>query len=294
MSHTVNNAFGEGMKKVKAVMDVKQVLIDVHFFFKLSSARREDYVELEELTDVMAEFTFKYCSTRWLYIGKVVVRMMEQIENVKLYFLMKLPTLSGFKGTKGVGNSERYQRIKKMLNNELLMPCMSFIVYESQIFKPFVLLFQKEEPMIHMLFPQMKKLIQDLLLKFVNQKVLKNLAGDLNAILKYDVNIQANFNVQRDMGTKTNSLLIDIKDKLVKKKFVDEIVTSFYTASTGYLISNLPLGKQVLNDAQYLHSNFSRKNVEKLFLRLVADVAKFLGEKFTDVFGVAQKASMLY
>ena len=210
--HTVNNAFGEGMKIIKAVLDIEQFLIDLHFFFKLSSARREDYKEIEDLTDVTTEFMLRYCSTRWLYIGKTVLRVMEQNENIKLYFLTKLPTLAGFKGKKGVGSTERYQCIKKMLNNDLLLPCMSFVVYASLIFKPFVLLFQKEEPMIHMLLPQMKKLIQDLLVKFVDQKVLKskNLAGDVNAVLNYDVNIAANFNVQRDMGTKTNSLLTDI------------------------------------------------------------------------------------
>ena len=134
-----------------------------------------------------------------------------------------------------------------------------------------------------------------MLVKFVDQKVLKskNLAGDVNAVLNYDVNIAANFNVQRDMGTKTNSLLTDIiKDNLVKKKFVDEIVTSFYTASTGYLISNLPLGKQILIDAQYLHSNCRQKNVEKPLLRLVGDVVKCLGGSFNDVFEVGKSCTV--
>ena len=269
--HIVNNAFGEGMKTIKAVMDIEQFLIDLLFFFKLSSAGREDYKELEEMTDVTAEFMLRYCSTRWLFIGKAVLRVMEQMDNLKLYFLTKLPTLAGFKGKKGVGSTERYQRIKKMLNNDLLLPCMSFVVYTSLIFKPFVLLFQKEEPMIHMLFPQMKKLLQDLLVKFVDQKVLKNLEN-INAIMEYDVNNADNYNVQRDIGTKTCSLLTKVvKDNLVKKKFV-EAVTNFYTASTAYLIRNLPLGKQVLIDAQYLHSNCRRKNVEKPLLRLVGEV----------------------
>ena len=80
-------------------------------------------------------------------VTHVVVRMMEQLENVKYYFFTKLPTLPGFKGKNGVANTERYQRIAKMLKNELLLPCMLFIAYASLIFKPFVLLFQKEEPM---------------------------------------------------------------------------------------------------------------------------------------------------
>ena len=42
---------------------------------------------MENLTDVTAEYLLKFCSTRWLYIGKVFVRMMEQKENIKEYFL---------------------------------------------------------------------------------------------------------------------------------------------------------------------------------------------------------------
>ena len=104
-----------------------------NFFFKLSSAKREDYKEVQELTDVTAEYLLKYCSTRWLHNGDVVVRMME---HVKYYFSTKLPTLTGFKGKNGVANTERYQRIAKMLKNELLLPCMLFIAYTSLIFKP--------------------------------------------------------------------------------------------------------------------------------------------------------------
>ena len=60
MLHTTNNSFGEGMKIIKQVIEVEQFLTDVHFFFKLSSARREDFREVESVTNVAAEFALKY------------------------------------------------------------------------------------------------------------------------------------------------------------------------------------------------------------------------------------------
>ena len=75
------------MKMVKGYLDIEQLLVDLHSFFKLWSARREDYKALEEVTDVVAKSMMRYCSTRWLYIGKTVLRVMEQIDNTKLYFL---------------------------------------------------------------------------------------------------------------------------------------------------------------------------------------------------------------
>ena len=81
-------------------LDIEQVLIQVYFFFKYSSARREDYKEMKNLTDITAEYLLKYCSIRQLYIGKVVVQMME-------YFLTFLPAQKGFMNKNGVGNTER-------------------------------------------------------------------------------------------------------------------------------------------------------------------------------------------
>ena len=69
------------------------------------------------------------------------VQMMEQMENIKEYFLTFLPAQKGFMNKNGVGNTVHYQRIKKALNNDLLLPTLSFLVYTSNIFKPFMLSF---------------------------------------------------------------------------------------------------------------------------------------------------------
>ena len=84
--HTVNNGFGEGLKQLKETLDVKQFLIGIYFFFKYSSARREDYKEMENLTDVTAEYLLKYCSTCWLYIGKVVVQIWSKWKTSRVLF----------------------------------------------------------------------------------------------------------------------------------------------------------------------------------------------------------------
>ena len=82
---------------------------------------------------------------------------MEQIENIKEYFWTFLPTQKGFINKNGVGKTELYQRIKKALNNDLLLPTLSFIVYTSNIFKLFMLLFQSKQPLIpHIAYPDEK------------------------------------------------------------------------------------------------------------------------------------------
>ena len=110
----------------------------MHFFFKLSAARREDYRSVSELTDVTTHYIIKHCQTRWLILDKVLVRIIKQYENLKEYFLKTLSTLLGFKGKNGVNQTERYQRIKNVLTSKTALAYMSFIFYGCQDFKEFV------------------------------------------------------------------------------------------------------------------------------------------------------------
>ena len=52
--HPVYTSFRKGLKKLN--FDFSEFFHDVHFFFKLSSARREKYASLEELTNVVAKY----------------------------------------------------------------------------------------------------------------------------------------------------------------------------------------------------------------------------------------------
>ena len=54
------------------------------------SARREDYRSLSSLTNVAAEYA-KKTSIRWLSMKYVAVRILEQYDNLKEYFLKFLP-----------------------------------------------------------------------------------------------------------------------------------------------------------------------------------------------------------
>lgn len=127
--------------------------------------------------------------------------MMNLIENIKQYFLTFLTAQKGFLYKHGVGNTERYQRIKKALQNELLLPTLSFIVYTSNIFKPLMLLFYSKQPLIHILHTQMKRIVGDLLSKFFSIKFLSNIVGSdgllkIADLIKFDVYTKETYNAQ--------------------------------------------------------------------------------------------------
>ena len=104
--HSANNAFNKGLKVLKTTVDLDEFAINLHFFFKYSSARREDYKNLEELTDLTSEFVIKHCQTRWISLDKVLVRISEQFCNLHNYYLEHLPTQSEFNSKKGVSRTE--------------------------------------------------------------------------------------------------------------------------------------------------------------------------------------------
>ena len=165
--HIANNTFLEGIKYLKDNVNVDQFAIDLHFVFKLSAARREDDRGVSELTDVTTHYVIKHSHTRWLSLDKVLVRIIEQYENLKEYFLITLPTLLGFKGKNGVSQTERYQRIRNVLTSKAAIAYMSFSVHVCQDFKEFVLPLQSTEPKIHVLYTKCFKLVKDLPSKFV-------------------------------------------------------------------------------------------------------------------------------
>ena len=116
--HIANNAFLKGIKCLKDNVNDDRFAIDLHFFFKPSAARREDYRGVLELTDVTMHYVIKHCQTCWLSLDKVLVRISEQYKNRKVYLLKTLHTLPGFKGKNGVSETELFQKIKNVLTSK--------------------------------------------------------------------------------------------------------------------------------------------------------------------------------
>ena len=93
--HIVHNSFRYGILALS--VDVDRYALDIHFFFNLSAGRRADYKKMESVTNIVSHYAQKHVSTRWVTLKKVVVRLLEQHENLKEYFLTYLPTTAGFK-----------------------------------------------------------------------------------------------------------------------------------------------------------------------------------------------------
>ena len=92
--HKVHNAFRKGLSELN--IDLDQFARDIYFFLKLSSARREDYSDLEKITEVAAAYAIKHSSAIWLSLKFVCIRILEQLDNLKQCFLVFLAKQKNF------------------------------------------------------------------------------------------------------------------------------------------------------------------------------------------------------
>ena len=224
------------------------------FFFKHSSARREDYASVEEVTEVVARYAMQHTETRWLTMKYAAVRILEQWKNLKEYFLKVLPQQSTFKST--VAKTERYKRITKALQDPLTEAYVSFCAFASAEFEDFLLPFQSDEPLIHLLYPSMCKLVSNLMGKFICKKMLSGVDSEN---LLVDIHLKTNRKPLSliEVGTKAKGILNEqahllnvSQDKLqyLRKECLD-----FYLAAATHLLDRLPFHVLVIKHAQFFH-----------------------------------------
>ena len=73
---------------------------------------------------------------------------------------------------------------------------IAFVAFAAQYFEGFLLQFQSEQPMIHLLYQGMCKLYNSILMKFVNEKSLYDSLGNMKnqtQILAIDLTNKENF-----------------------------------------------------------------------------------------------------
>ena len=155
--HAVHTASTNGLKELSFDLDL--FFEDICFFFKRSSAQREDYTSLKSITNVTACYAMRHATRRWLSMKYVAVIIYEQFDNLKEYFLTFLPKQKReYYLVKKI-----YQRVVKALRDNLTISYISFCAFASDHFEAFLLLCQYDSfkmiPIIHMYYPGLIKLL---------------------------------------------------------------------------------------------------------------------------------------
>ena len=251
--HTVATAFSVGLKMLEPDFELDQFAIELHSFFKYSAKRIEQYFTTDLITNLEPQRILRHCETRWLSLQKILMRIFEQLQNLKVYFLETITKDLSFKGKNGVGASAKYLPIKKLLTSKKLPVIMTAVIYVAQVFKAFTIPLQTTQPMITVLFPKMQKLLQGLLAIFMKDVVLtkkKNILP-IQKIRKINLTDHSNQNAKCNLGSCAEKEMSKL-DRLDQKQ-VDDMMKVFLASACNYLLERLPLDNQVIRDARYLH-----------------------------------------
>ena len=161
-------SFKHGIKSLP--IDIDQFAVGLHGFFKLLNMRRDDYKEIEDITDVTAHYALRHSPVHLVTLKFVLVRTTEQWEDLRAYFLEFLPKQKKFKPE--INTTHHYVSVKEVLEDPLSLAYLAFVILIANEYESFLLPFQSQKPIIHLLYHGISRLLTNMSKNFVSKRVL--------------------------------------------------------------------------------------------------------------------------
>lgn len=155
--HTTHNAFRKSMKEFGE--NASDLLYFLHDFFNGWPGRWEDFCVVLEKHDLPLYHFLRHIPQRWLTIENAGNRALLLWEAIKYYFFEYIVKE---KKDKTLTVSLAYRRIVNLLKRPTMKAEVMF-VSSAKIFTAITSVFQREEPLIHLLYPELKNLINILI-----------------------------------------------------------------------------------------------------------------------------------
>lgn len=216
----------------------EQLAKDVYVHFKSSGKRKNEFSQMQELMEVENHNILRPCFTRWLALLQCVERLLEQWPALVGYF-------DSLDGKEGMLDS--VERIRSTLHSDAAKLYFLFLQAVLPRFNKFNVMFQKEKPIIHKLYPEICVLLRQFIASFVQFELLQKC--DITAIdFKRENQLSAEGIF---IGHNTRSFLESSDINLEKESFIDS-VRRFYETGTRELYRLLPHSDQVLKNVVIL------------------------------------------
>lgn len=241
--HVAHNAFRKGLSTYGS--QAEELSIDLFYYFP---CRRDDFAKVQEEVGFTEEMFIRHIQCRWLTLIPAVDRVVKNWEALVQYFLTELPKS---KSWKLIEKNEKYKRICRKLNDPSMKVELLFILGLEPLFNRFFKLFQKEEPLIHLLHEEMVEMIKSFMRRFLKTECFeKKCCSSLEKLYvsKVENHLSDNKVELGEETRKTSSTLKYDKQKLpvlAMKKFYQTVVTYFKT--------KLPINCELLKDLKCLH-----------------------------------------
>lgn len=267
--HVVSNSFRKAIEHYgKALEDL---IINLYYFFKSSSARREDFEKVQNDLGLDEQLHFiRHVQTRWLTLIDALERLAARYEAAVQFFIHFIPSQPQ---NKDVMASERYKKIVTMLKDEETLVQLHFLISVKPVFDSYLRVFQTEGPLVHCLHQSMIDLIKMLLLRFMKASEVNALQA--SEMKQLDVTKNHLKHEEIDIGPVTKGLLKKTKSQRSKTETYFAIV-KFYETATKYLIQNMPLDNKLLKALGCLHPQVRKSSTSARRILTVAQSMPFI------------------
>ena len=241
--HIIHNAAQKAGKCFSEVsgFDIEEFVIDLFYWFDKSTKRKnglQSYCTFCEYHKVM-----KHVSTQWLSLEIAVERSLKQFPSLASYF-------------KSEDESQaRFRRLQTNFADSMTEVYLMFFQSVLPCFTHCNQFLQREEPLIHVLQPQLEKLLKNILAKFIKPAVIAEGLKKDDRLLSVDFKDKAN-HVTNDnlvIGYVTKQtvqrLLKEGDISLYQQTTFFDAAKAFFIKATEYLLKWCPLKDELLLNA---------------------------------------------
>ncbi|KAH9371243.1 hypothetical protein HPB48_015887 [Haemaphysalis longicornis] len=147
--HKVHNAFSHGLDSF--AVEVESAVVDAYYFFKHSSVQSSHLKEQQKVLGLPETVFLRHVSSRWLSLMPALERLLEQLPALKSVLAAEAPVRS---------SGSIKERLRKNISNKEFHAKALFVKNAAETFAKFLTLFQKSEPLIHILHSECVTLLK--------------------------------------------------------------------------------------------------------------------------------------
>ena len=140
--------------------DVEEFAIDLYYWFDKSTKRKNGLQSYCMFCNQECRAIVKHVSTRWLSLEIAVQRSLKQLPSLTSYF------------KSGCESQAQFKRLQSVFNDPMTEVYLLFFQSVLPSFTWCNQFLQREEPLIHVLQPQLAKMLQSIRGKYVKPAVL--------------------------------------------------------------------------------------------------------------------------
>lgn len=257
--HILNNAFRKGAQITG--WNISAILGALYFLFKDNPARREDFLASSK----HKKFPLKFCNSRWLENAPVCQRAYDIWEDVKEY----IKFVESGKCNKIKCKS--YEILRDAVKDNLTPIKFLFFICVAEIIKPFMEIYQSDEPLIPFFALDIHKVVKQLLqfFKILKESYSSKITSSLNYLCGFDFS-------KSKYHSEISKVSLGFRgDKLLQEFFTHKKVTDrdnlaikrdcqlFISSLLEKLMEKCPINYSIIRNAVCLDPKYMVSNGEK-------------------------------